>query len=62
VAGPRGVLSTQVLQELYVVATRELDTPMSRAAARELIVLYATRPVVQVDTPLILAASENPFA
>lgn len=53
-----GVLSTQVLQELYVVATRKLDPPMPRAAARELVVLYATWPVVQVDVPLVLAASE----
>jgi predicted nucleic acid-binding protein len=53
-----GVLSTQVLQELYVVATRKFDPPMARGAARELVVLYATWPVVQVDVPLILAASE----
>jgi predicted nucleic acid-binding protein len=53
-----GVLSTQVLQELYVVATRRFDPPMPRAAARELVVLYATWPVVQVDIPLVLAASE----
>ncbi|HEY7073439.1 MAG TPA: PIN domain-containing protein [Acidimicrobiales bacterium] len=53
-----GVLSTQVLQELYVVATRKLDPPMPRAAARELVVLYSTWPVVQVDSPLIVAASE----
>jgi predicted nucleic acid-binding protein len=54
----RGVLSTQVLQEFYVVATRKLDPPMPRAAARELIVLYSTWPVMQVDVPLLLAASE----
>jgi predicted nucleic acid-binding protein len=53
-----GVLSTQVLQELYVVATRKLDPPMPRAVARELVVLYATWPVVQVDVPVVLAASE----
>jgi predicted nucleic acid-binding protein len=53
-----GVLSTQVLQELYVVATRKLDPPMPRGAARELVMLYASWPVVQVDIPLILAASE----
>jgi predicted nucleic acid-binding protein len=52
-----GVLSTQVLQELFVVATRKLDPPMPRAAARELVVLYSTWPVVQVDVPLVLAAS-----
>jgi predicted nucleic acid-binding protein len=53
-----GALSTQVLQELYVVATRKFDPPMPRGAARELVVLYATWPVVQIDVPLVLAASE----
>jgi predicted nucleic acid-binding protein len=53
-----GVLSTQVLQELYVLATRKFDPPMPRAAARELVVVYASWPVVQVDVPLVLAASE----
>lgn len=53
-----GVLSTQVLQELYVVVTRKFDPPMPRDAARELVVLYGTWPVVQVDVPLVLAASE----
>jgi predicted nucleic acid-binding protein len=53
-----GVLSTQVVQELYVVATRKLAPPMPRGAARELVVLYATWPLVQVDAPLVLAASE----
>jgi predicted nucleic acid-binding protein len=53
-----GVLSTQVLQvlqELYVVATRRFDPPMPRAAAREIVVVYASWPVVQVDVPLVLA-------
>ena len=31
-----GALSTQVLQEFYVVATRKYDPPMSRRAARGL--------------------------
>ena len=53
-----GVLSTQVLQELYVVATRKFDPPMPCAAAREIVVVYASWPVVQVDVPLVLAASE----
>jgi predicted nucleic acid-binding protein len=53
-----GTLSTQVLQELYVVATRKLDPPMPCGAARELVGLYASWPVVQVDVPMILAASE----
>jgi predicted nucleic acid-binding protein len=53
-----GVLSTQVLQELYVVATRKLATPMPRTTARWIVALYAEWPVVQVDVPLILAASD----
>jgi predicted nucleic acid-binding protein len=53
-----GVLSTQVLQEFYVVATRKFDPPMRRGAAREIVVLYGTWPIVQVDLALILAASK----
>jgi predicted nucleic acid-binding protein len=52
-----GVISTQVLQELYVVTTRKFDPPMDRPAARELVALYAEWPVMRVDVPLILAAS-----
>jgi predicted nucleic acid-binding protein len=53
-----GALSTQVLQELYVVATRKLNPPMPRAAARELVALYGAWLVVEVDVSLIIAASE----
>jgi predicted nucleic acid-binding protein len=53
-----GALSTQVLQELYVVATRKLQRSMHRATARRIVALYAEWPVVQIDVPLILAASE----
>ena len=53
-----GTLSTQVLQEFYVVATRKLPVPMRRATARRIVTLYAEWPVVEVDVPLILAASE----
>jgi predicted nucleic acid-binding protein len=53
-----GVLSTQVLQELYVIATRKLATPMPRTTARRVVALYAEWQVVQVDVPLILAASD----
>lgn len=52
-----GVLSTQVLQEFYVVATRKFEPPMSRSDAREIIILYSTWPVVQVDVELILDAT-----
>ena len=53
-----GALSTQVLQEFYVVATRKFDPPMSRRAAREVVALYGGWPTVHVDIDLILAASE----
>jgi predicted nucleic acid-binding protein len=52
-----GALSTQVLQEFYVVATRKFDPPMRRGAAREIVALYGEWPVVQVDVALIQAAS-----
>jgi predicted nucleic acid-binding protein len=53
-----GVLSAQVLQEFYVVATRKFDPPMRRGAAREIVALYGEWPIVQVDLALILAASK----
>lgn len=52
-----GVLSTQVLQEFYVVATRKFEPPMHRTAARELVGLYATWQVVRVDVEMILDAA-----
>jgi len=57
-ASRTGVLSTQILQEFYVVATRKFDPPLSRRAAREIVALYGTWPLVEVDLPLILAASQ----
>ena len=57
-ASRTGTVSTQILSEFYVVATRRFDPPMSRRAAREVVSLYATWPLVQVDLPLILAASQ----
>jgi predicted nucleic acid-binding protein len=52
-----GALSTQVLQEFYVVATRKFTPPMRRSEAREIVALYATWHVVQVDVGLILDAT-----
>lgn len=52
-----GVVSTQVLSEFYVVATRKFDPPMSRRAARQVVAAYGAWPVVSVDVALILAAS-----
>jgi predicted nucleic acid-binding protein len=53
-----GSLSTQVLQEFYVVATRKFEPPMSRRAAREVVGLYGQWSMVRVDVPLIVAASK----
>ena len=52
-ASRTGRLSTQVLQEFYAVATRKFNPPMSRSEARELVALYASWPLVQVDLTLI---------
>ena len=52
-----GVLSTQVMQEFYVNATRKLAEPMSLAQAREEISLYEAWEPVSIRPPLIRAAS-----
>jgi predicted nucleic acid-binding protein len=52
-----GTLSTQILQEFYVVATRKLASPMSPMEAREIVGLYSVWPLVIIDSPLILNAS-----
>ena len=52
-----GVISTQVLQEFYVVATSPNKLRMSPSEAREIIDLYSVWPVVVLDPVLILAAS-----
>jgi predicted nucleic acid-binding protein len=52
-----GVISTQVLQEFYAVATNKLKLAMAPVEAREIIEQYSAWPVVLLDTPLILNAS-----
>lgn len=52
-----GTLSTQVLQEFYVVATRKFTPPIPSFDAREVVALYGTWPLVEVDLALILAAT-----
>ena len=52
-----GVVSTQVLQEFYVVATRKFNPPLRRADAREILALYSTWLVMQVDVEMILDAA-----
>lgn len=57
-ANRSGVLSTQVLQELYVVVTRKFTPPMTRPEACVLVAVYAAWPCVQVDPTPILGASD----
>ncbi len=52
-----GVLSTQILQEFYAVATSKLKPAMSPAEAREIVALYSAWPVVLIEPSLILTAS-----
>jgi len=54
----RGVLSTQVLQELYVTLTRKLRKPMTRPRARAVVERYAAWPTHQITPDDIVAASE----
>jgi predicted nucleic acid-binding protein len=56
-ADSSGVVSTQVLQEFYVVATRTFEPPMRRSEAREIVALHVTWSVVQVDVGMILDAT-----
>lgn len=49
-------LSTQVLQEFYVNATRKLTFPLSPEEAGARVRDFSRFPLVQVDVPLILAA------
>ena len=53
-----GVLSTQVLQEFYVNATRKLPRPISPSRARTVVHRYATWPVHRIDPADLIAASE----
>jgi predicted nucleic acid-binding protein len=53
-----GVLSTQVLQEFYVVTTGKQSIGMPPSEAREIVALYSTWRVVVVDPVLILAATQ----
>jgi predicted nucleic acid-binding protein len=53
-----GALSTQVLEEFYVVASRKFDPPMPRRQARDLVEAYSNWRLIQIDVPLVLAASQ----
>lgn len=50
------LLSTQVLQELYVTVTRKLAVPLGLDEALEVVRELAQLPMVQVDGPMVLEA------
>jgi predicted nucleic acid-binding protein len=51
-----GILSTQVLQEFYVNATRKVRTPLPKPAARSVVSTYAAWCVDGITTADITAA------
>lgn len=53
------VVSTQVLQEFYVVTTRKLKNPLSEERAAKAVRGIAKLDVVGVDVPLVLAAVDT---
>jgi predicted nucleic acid-binding protein len=54
----RAVISTQVLQEFYVNATRKILSPLPRATARRIVNTYAVWQTELVAPPDIQLASE----
>jgi predicted nucleic acid-binding protein len=53
-----GIISTQVLQELYVTLTRKVASPLKRNIVRRLIGNYLTWDLVINDGKILLHASE----
>jgi predicted nucleic acid-binding protein len=53
------VVSTQVLQEFYVVTTRKLKNPLSEEIAARAVRGIAKLDVVGVDVPLVLSAVDT---
>ncbi len=53
-----GVLSVQVLQDLYVTITRKIQTPLDRLAARELLRTYGAWLFGPTELDHVVAASE----
>jgi predicted nucleic acid-binding protein len=53
-----GVISIQVLQEFYVIATRKLKKPLSPAKAQEIVHEYLTWTVIENTGRLLSAALE----
>jgi predicted nucleic acid-binding protein len=58
----RAVLSTQVLQELYVNVTRKLAEPLTSEVAAAQAKDFARLPLVRVDEAMILAAIERSWS
>ncbi len=52
------MISTQVLQEFYVNATRKIPSPLPRALARQIVKTYAVWQTELVGPPEIQLASE----
>jgi predicted nucleic acid-binding protein len=52
----RALLSTQVLQEFYVAATRKLAEPLPADIAEEVVRYLSTLPLVAIDADRILSA------
>lgn len=50
------VVSTQILQELYVTLRRKFEQRLGSSRINEIVRETAQRPVVNVDMPMILAA------
>jgi len=57
-AGKQGLISTQVLQELYVNVTRKIPSPLSPAAARDIVRSYCVWQVEVLGPEMVLQASE----
>lgn len=53
-----GVISTQVLQELYVTLTRKIPAPLENPLARRIVSNYLTWEVAVNDGAVVLQASE----
>lgn len=53
----RILLSTQVLQEFFVVVTRKFARPAKPDLAEAAVRGFARLPIVQIDPPMILAAA-----
>jgi predicted nucleic acid-binding protein len=53
-----GVLSTQVLQEFYIIVTRKIERPLSPLEAREIIKTYACWEIRENTSMSVIRASE----